>query len=51
MGGCCGGQSPDNSIWTVTFGDGSTQDFIGKVNAETAIIKAGGGTKRCKSGC
>lgn len=51
MGGCCGNATPDNSIWTVTFPNGSKQDFIGEQNALVAITKAGGGTKRCKSGC
>lgn len=49
MPGCCGGSTPDNSIWTVTFPDGSTQDFIGEQNALVALTRAGGGTKTKKS--
>lgn len=49
MAGCCGQSTPDNSIWTVTFPDGSTQDVIGEQKALVAITKAGGGTKRKKS--
>jgi hypothetical protein len=47
MAGCCG-QNPDNTIWTVTFPDGSTQDFIGEQNALVALTRAGGGTKKKK---
>lgn len=50
MPGCCGNQTPDNSVWTVTFPDGSTSDVIGEQAATVAIIKAGGGSKRKKSG-
>lgn len=49
MPGCCGGTTPDNSIWTVTLPDGSTQDVIGEMNALVMITKAGGGTKTKKS--
>jgi hypothetical protein len=49
MPGCCGSQTPDNTIWTVTLPDKSTHDVIGEMNALVMITKAGGGTKTKKS--
>lgn len=49
MAGCCGNQTPDNTVWTVTFPDGSSQDFIGEQNALVAKTRAGGGTMRKKA--
>jgi hypothetical protein len=48
MAGCCG-QTPDNTVWTVTLPDGTTKDIIGEMAATVEITRAGGGTKRKKS--
>lgn len=49
MPGCCGNQTPDNTVWTVTLPDNTTHDVIGEMNALVMITKAGGGTKTKKS--
>lgn len=50
MAGCCGNQTPDNSVWEVTLPDGTSSRVIGEQNAEVVRIKAGGGSKRKVSG-
>jgi hypothetical protein len=49
MAGCCGNNNPDNTVWEVTFPDGTKQDFVGEQNALVSITRAGGGSKRKKS--
>jgi len=48
MAGCCGNQTPDNTVWTVTLPDGTTKDVIGEMNAVIEITRAGGGTRKKK---
>lgn len=49
MAGCCGSQTPDNTVWTVTLPDNTKHDVIGEMNALVMITRAGGGTKAKKS--